>query len=153
MFTLNLARTREYHPRDFENFLHRIQKTKREISLSFHNSKEKVQIFCSENLEEVFSGAKCEQLAEPLKQAKFYAKQSKGTLLPIKRYAQFEDRINKERIYSMDNLIFALAGKKDAHIKFIFKSMSDHKRESALKKAKKYYFKPERLFDQWESRG
>lgn len=159
MFTLKLAATREYHPRDIEHFLHTVQKNKNEIQLTLKNIGGKVQIFTSQNLEEVFPGAKCEEYKflenkeSKKNSAIIFARQIKGSLLPIKRYAQFEDRVNKERVFPMDNLIFALANKHGSQISFSFKTISDHKRHTALKKAKKYYFKPDRLFDQWESRG
>ena len=58
MFQLRLAQTREYHPRDFEHWLHTAQKSKKEMWIAFKNDSQKTQISSSENLEETFAGSR-----------------------------------------------------------------------------------------------
>ncbi len=153
MFQIRLAQTREYHPRDFEHWLHTAQKSKREMWIAFKNESQKTQISSSENLEETFAGSRSIKNHISLLSPTYFARQLKGTLLPIKRYSQFEDRINKERIFPADSLISKIAATENSHFKITFKAIKDKKRERALKKCKKAHFKAERHLDQWESRG
>lgn len=151
MFCILPAQTREYHPRNLEHWLHTIQNRADEKFVSFRELDGKAQITSSENLEEVLPGALCQKITAKIPSGSFFAKQTKGTLLPIKRYSQFEDRINKERIYSADKLFFELSRVPESFFKISFRPVSDRRRERALKKAKRFHFKPERRFDRWES--
>lgn len=152
MYELKLCKTREYHPRLLEHWLHTVQKDKGYKCFSLKNEDGKVKIFCDTNLEENLQGSRCVKSEFTHVTLNYFVKQSRGALLPIKRYAQFEDRINKERICPMDDLIFAMSKLKDSQFKISFKAIPEKVREKALHRAKEPWFRAERKFDQWESK-
>lgn len=151
MYELKLCKTRDYHPRLLEHWLHTIQKDKNEKTFLLKNEDGKVKVFCDTNLEENLQGSRCIKTEISAASLPYFVRQSKGALMPIKRYAQFEDRVNKERIYPMDDLIFAMSKIPNSEFKISFKAIKDKTREKALHKAKEAWFKAERKFDQWES--
>lgn len=131
--------------------MHTIQNSAGDKKISFRELDGKTQIISSINLEDVLQGAYCKKTGAAIPDCPFFAKQTKGALLPIKRYSQFEDRINKERIFSADRLFFELSRIPHSSFNISFRPIADRRRERALKKAKKFHFKPERRFDIWES--
>jgi hypothetical protein len=153
LFELRLCETREYSPRLLEHWLHTLQKHPHPIDFFIREKDGKVELLCSEDLSAHLIGSRLvpTQLKHP--PAHYFVRQNKGPLLPIKRYAQFEDRVQKTHISPLDNLLPRLAKTPGALLHFHFTPLSDHKRERILKKAKKPYFEPERRFDQWESKA
>lgn len=151
MYELKLCKTREYHPRLLEHWLHTIQKDKSAKTFFLKNVDGKIGIFCDTNLEENLQGSRCVKNEIKFAALPYFVRQSKGALLPIKRYAQFEDRVNKERICPMDDLIFAMSKIPNTEFKISFKAIPEKVREKALYRAKEPWFKAERKFDQWES--
>lgn len=165
MHQLKLCQTREYHPRDIEHYLHTIQKSKKYHEIIYICKNGKIEINSTENLEKIFPFSKSIKIDTKKnlkklylqnnlcnKKSDFFVSQTKGSLMPIKRYSQFEDRINKERIFPANALIHEMQKINASFLKFTFKPVKDRLREKALKKAKKTYFIPDRKFDQWESK-
>ncbi len=153
MFQLKLCATQEYSPHLLENWLMSMQNARQPIQLTFTEHKGKIKILTSRDLSQEFFGSKSQKHAQPTLKKQLFATQPKGPLLPIKRFSQFEDRINKERIYPMDALVKALARYPNAFINFKFTPVRENTRHRLLKKAKSPHFKAERKFDQWESRA
>ncbi|MFA5854707.1 MAG: type IV secretory system conjugative DNA transfer family protein [Candidatus Gracilibacteria bacterium] len=158
---MRLCETREYSPRIIEHYLHTIQKMKRETVFLFLSENKKIKIFTSEDLSDFFPGSTFtpEPLLNTLARAKttpqtpFFARQTKGHLLPIKRYSQFEDRTQKTHISPLENLLPILARTEGAFVLITLTPVKDRTRRKALKKAKKPHFEPERAFDKWETYG
>lgn len=156
MYLLRLCETREYSPRMLEHWLHTIQKKKSACEFILQENQGKIELLCSENLENHLVGSRCQEhstLSRATPKAAFTIHQAKGPLLPIKRHAQFEDRLEKTRIIPTDPLIKEMAKTAGAFIHFTWKPLKERARERVLKKAKAPHFEPERRFDQWESRG
>lgn len=130
-----------------------MQNAKQPIQITFIEHKGKIKILTSRDLSQNFFGSKSTKHTRPLLKKRLFATQPKGPLLPIKRFSQFEDRTNKERIYPMDTLIKSLARYPDAFLNFQFTPIREKTRHRLLKKAKTLHFKPERKFDQWESKA
>jgi len=151
MYQLNLCQTKEYSPRLIEHWLHTQQNAKKEMELYLVEENDRIKIICSEDLSKELAGSRSIPVSQIQRKAKFHVHQSKGSLLPIKRHAQFEDRINKERIYPMDTLIKNMP--KDSFIRFKFIPVSERIRRRTIKKSKTQFFKADRRFDQWESKG
>lgn len=161
MFLFKLCATQQYSPRLLENWLCSMQNAKTPIEFCFFEDNGKVKIVTNRDISSHFFGSISQNFndANPNQNLKnnhktlFYATQTKGPLLPIKRFSQFEDRTNKERIDPMDMMIKALARYPGAFLAFKFTPVKEKVRHKILKKAKKPWFQPERKFDQWESKG
>lgn len=153
LFELRLCETREYSPRLLEHWLHTLQKHPRPIDFFIREKEDKVELLCSEDLSAHFLGSRLVPTSLTPQTPHHFVHQSKGPLLPIKRYSQFEDRVQKTHIAPLDTLLPQLAKTPSAFIHLRFTPFSDHRRERILRKAKKPYFEPERRFDQWESKA
>ncbi len=154
LYQVRLCETREYTPRILEHWLHTLQKHPHPIEFWIREKDGKVELLCSEDLSAHLPGSRLVPEQEtPPDPSTFFVSQSKGPLLPIKRYAQFEDRVQKTHLTPLSQLLPQLMKTPGGCIHFSFTPLPDRQRERALKKAKKPYFEPERHFDQWESRG
>lgn len=154
MWQLRLCETREYSPRLLEHWLHSIQKKHEGAELIFREHERKVEILCTEDLSSVFLGSSSGK--GPTIQTTiphFHVHQSKGPLLPIRRYSQLEDRVQKTHIAPLEMLLPLLAKTPGGFVALRFKPVHEHVRHRALRKAKQEWYEPERRFDQWESRG
>lgn len=157
MHLLKLCETREYSPQLLEHWLHTIQKLRRPVTFELREENKKIALLCSEDISSHLPGSRCvpASQASPSETTttQYFLHQPKGPLLPIKRYSQFEDRTQKTHIAPLDQLLPLMAKTPGARITFEWTTISERRRERALKKAKKLHFEPERRFDQWESRG
>lgn len=156
LFELRLCETRAYSPRLLEHWLHTLQKHPRAMDFFIRENQGKVELLCSEDLSTHLLGSRLvpsQNAAISSSAATYHVRQSKGPLLPIKRYSQFEDRIQKTHIAPLNTLLPLLAKTPGGFMHLHFTPLHDHTRERILKKAKKPYFEPERRFDQWESRA
>ncbi|MFA5792651.1 MAG: DUF87 domain-containing protein [Candidatus Gracilibacteria bacterium] len=154
MFLLRFCETQEYLPNVLEHWFHTIQKSHISKKFILHSKNGKVKILTSDDLSDFFIGSRFIQEENPTHtQTKYFVRQKKGVLLPIKRYRQFEDRIQKTHLTPLDTLIKEMAQIEDAFVIFRFKPIKERVRAKALKKAKQYWFEPERKFDQWETYG
>lgn len=174
LYRLRLCETQEYSPRILEHWLHTIQKKKQATIVRFQEKNGKVEIVMSEDLSTYLRGSRVLLLetSQPVeakslevqasrtsthwfiqKPSTYGVIQTKGPLLPIKRYTQLEDKTQKTHIAPWDSFLKTLAQTPGAFLEFHFKPIRDRKREWVLKKVKKTYFQVERHFDQWESKG
>ncbi len=154
LYQVRLCETREYTPRLLEHWLHTLQKHPQPIEFWIREQDGKVEFLCSEDLSAHLPGSRLVATQDsPGQPHAFFVSQSKGPLLPIKRYAQFEDRVQKTHLTPLSQLLPQLMKTPGACIHFSFTPLPDRQRERAIKKAKKPYFEPERHFDQWESRA
>lgn len=153
LYELRLCETREYSPRILEHWLHTLQRHPHPIDFFIREKEGKVELLCSEDLSAHLIGSRLVPATLEPQASRHFVHQNKGPLLPIKRYAQFEDRVQKTHIAPLDALLPKLARTPGAFLHFHFTPLSDRKRERILKKAKKPYFEPERRFDQWESKA
>ena len=160
MYELRLCETREYSPRLLEHWLHTIQKKSARFLIR-QAADQKVHFFCSDDLTDLLTGSSCHEstshetaTATATDSHLIYTlRQNKGPLLPIKRYTQFEDRTQKTHISPLEHYLPLLAKTSNATIALTWSPLPERKRKRALKKAKQLHFEPERIFDQWESRG
>lgn len=153
MYLLRLCETQQYEPKLIEHWLCTVQKQKSKMEITFITIKSKVHILTSHDLSPYLYGSRSTKIRPITPKASFFAKQKKGPLHPIKRQGQFEDRVNKKRIYPANTLIKQMSKVNGAFVRFTFKPIHERSRRRILKKAKKQHFKPERLLDQWESKG
>ena len=154
MWRLRLCETREYSPRLIEHWLHSVQKNRHALEIQLVERERKVDLLFSENVEPFLLGSRCEQTPTPAPQkSSFFVHQKKGPLLPIRRYGQLEDRVNKTRIAPLEVLLPLLAKTDDGFLRITLTPISEHTRHRILKKAKREAYQPERRFDQWEARG
>ncbi|MBT4384421.1 type IV secretion system DNA-binding domain-containing protein [Candidatus Peregrinibacteria bacterium] len=153
MYLLKLCKTQEYSPHMLEHWLSTMQKSHKAMQIIFKEDAGKIKIISSHDLSKFFPGSKCEKTKTHNTKANFFLKQNKGPLLPIKRHSQFEDRVNKERIYPTNILIKEMVKVPNAFLKITFIPIAEKRRKNALKKAKKPWFQTERHFDQWESKA
>jgi len=112
----------------------------------------KVQILASEKMDRIFQGSSSEEDTINSRKKNYFLHQKKGPLLPIKRYSQFENRMDKSRIHPMDNLIQNMCRKKNSQLQIKFRPVPEKKRIKALSKSKKAWFRADRFLDQWESK-
>lgn len=157
MFQWLLCETREPDPRQVEHALHTLQKNRREIRIELREEKKKVLWLTSVDWSSHFEGSSCKKFHEtpppPKATRSFWVAQKKGPLLPIKRFSQFEDRTQKNRIAPLDTLLPMLAKTPGSFVKITLCPIPSKKRERAVKKVKQEWFEPDRSFDQWESKG
>jgi hypothetical protein len=153
MNTLKLCQTREYAPQLLEHWLCTLQKDPRTQEWVLREKNGKIEILCTDNLEKHFKGSRSLPTPRLQLQAKFFVRQSKGPLLPIKRYSQFEDKLSKTRIIPSDLLLHELLQKPGSFIRFRFKAQAKGWQEKAAKRVKQSWFRPDRLWDLWESKA
>lgn len=152
MYLLRLCQTQEISPQIMEHWLCTVQKKKHQMELILCEKDGLINLLTSENLSPYYVGSTSKANNYEVPSAKYHIKQSKGSLLPIKRHSQFEDRVNKNRIFPMDTLIKEMLKHPKSFIHFKFSPISERKRQKALSRAKKAWFQAERAIDQWESR-
>jgi hypothetical protein len=152
MWRLLLCETREYSPRLIEHWLHSVQKHPRALEVLFKAHQGKVEFLVSEDLSSFFLGSRSEQVkSNSTPHPSYYVHQKKGPLLPIRRFAQLEDRVNKTHLVPLELLLPSLAF--GGFVKFRLTPVAEHTRHQALRKVKQEWYEPERRFDQWEARG
>ena len=157
MFQWLLCETREPDPRQIEHALHTLQKNRGEIRIELREEKKKVLWLSSVDWSAHFEGSSCKKIptaksGSPAPHS-YWIAQKKGPLLPIKRFSQFEDRTQKNRIAPLDTLLPLLAKTQGSFLKITLQPIPSKKREHAVKKVKQEWFEPDRSFDQWESKG
>jgi hypothetical protein len=160
LYELRLCETRDYSPRLLDHWLHTLQKHPGSIEILIRQKDQKVQFFCTEDLSTHLLGSRfIETQASPTSflttspKTLYFIHQKKGPLLPIKRYSQFEDRIQKTHISPLSTLIPLLAKTPNSFLHLQLIPLKNRQRERALKKVKQSSFEPERHFDQWESKA
>lgn len=147
---LRLCQTQEANPQIMEHWLCTMQAHKKSMEFLLFEQEGKIFIHCSEDLSAHYPGSRSLKVDRPQKVPKFYVSQKKGPLLPIKRHSQFEDRVNKFRIFPMDTLLQEMVQKPGSFVSFQFSNVPETARHRALKRAKKKHFHPERKLEQWE---
>jgi len=135
-----------------------VQKHPHALEVLLQERDGKVDFLFSEDLSGFLEGSRSEVVAEPVApaatraKAAYHVHQKKGPLLPIKRYNQLEDRVNKTHIVPLEILLPFLAKTPGAFMRLHLTPISERHRHHAIKKAKREWFEPERHFDQWESK-
>lgn len=119
MFELRLCQTREHSPRLLEHHLHTLNKEKQ--SLIIHQKR----WLTSTDWSSFLPGSRSLKSQKPNLKSHYFIKQKKGPLLPIKRYSQFEDRVNKERLYPIHELLQNL---QDGHIEISYQKIKNPKK-------------------------
>ena len=100
MWLLRLCKTVDYHPFQIEHWLSSLHKTKRKFYWRWKKTASEFQLETSHDFSSAFEGStSIKSRITHQKKLQFYAKSMSGTLLPLKRYRQMEDRFNKIRIY------------------------------------------------------
>ncbi len=152
MYLLRLCETQEISPQIMEHWLCTVQKKNCQMELILCEEAGQINLITSQDLSPHFHGSFSKNHTYKIPKGKYHVSQNKGSLLPIKRPSQFEDRVNKNRIFPMDTLVKEMSKHPNSFIHFTFNPISERKRQKALSRAKKGWFQPERKFDQWESK-
>jgi hypothetical protein len=147
------CQTRPHSPQQMEHWLCTLQKEKKPVFIQLKTENKKVSLLSSKDLSPHFEGSTSTKTQTIWKKLPFHVAQKKGPLLPIKRHAQFEDRVNKERIHPLNILIPEMSRDTEACLQIQFKALPERTRQRLLKKAKRPWHQPERAWDQWESKG
>lgn len=121
------------------------------MSFALQEKNGKIEIQTSENWQSFLLGSRSEKCQITPRKTHFFVKQSNGILMPIKRFSQFEDRSQKNRVYPMNALVEEMQKKVGSFIEIRFKPIPEKLRKRALKKMNKPFFKLQSKFDQWES--
>lgn len=151
MYELKLCRTREYSPQIVEHWLSSQQNRKGHIHWEWQHCGGKVRAFSNMNLANLFSGSTSHKNHPPPWKARFYARQN--NLLPIKRPSQFEDKLERTRIWPTNSLIQSMHQIPGAGLCFKIRPIPERLRHAAMKKARMAHYKADHAYDQWESLG
>ncbi len=152
VYQLRICETREASPHALENWLHSLQKSTKQQCWQLEKTKGFLELKTSSSMDQVLIGSQSLSCPESDPQGAFYLQQSKGPLLPIKRYSQFIDRQSKERIFPADYLLQAFNTLPEGNFSIRFQAVEKKEHQWMLREIRQAHFLADSRLEQWASK-